>query len=207
MKRFVSILIILAVWAGPLSGEGPYETESRLPDTLDVVNGITWNNATNACTEDDSEADSTNFGVAGTYAGGNFANITQVPAADGVLTAFAVRHREINNEHANDTYLLQVYNPDTTVWETLETFNSANLLPDVLTTEDYTSAMATKYAAASNKTTFLNGLQFRLYCSVKTGGADGINWALAWAKFTYEYEESAVAPPPEWVVESEVILP
>jgi len=159
-------------------------TEKRNLSALDVNLNVTWTNASNAYTEDDNYASGSDIGTAGNYAGGNFQDITQTPTA---LDDFKVRFYDINSEHTNDTYDLEVYNPDTTSWESLETFNAGNLLPTSLTTKDYTTAMQSKYSAATNKTTFLDGLQLRLYVTTKQAGPDNVNLGLAWANFTYTY--------------------
>ncbi|MHC4156684.1 MAG: hypothetical protein ACYST6_17445, partial [Planctomycetota bacterium] len=171
-------------------------TEKRNLSALDVNNGVTWSNASNAFTEDDNYASTGNneFAAVGEYCGGNFQDITQTPGgASTDLTDFKVRFMDINSDHSDDTYLLQVYNPDTTAWETLETFDDLNLLPaGSLATKDYTtsgesSSMQSKYDAAADKTAFLNGLQIRVYQSAKSGGADKPEIGLAWANFTYNY--------------------
>jgi len=159
-------------------------TEKRNLSALDVNLNVTWTNASNAYTEDDNYASGSDIGTARNYAGGNFQDITQTPTA---LDDFKVRFYDINSEHTNDTYDLEVYNPDTTSWESLETFNAGNLLPTSLTTKDYTTAMQSKYSAATNKTTFLDGLQLRLYVTTKQAGPDNVNLGLAWANFTYTY--------------------
>lgn len=160
-------------------------TEQLNLSALDVNSGVTWSNDSNAFVEDENYASTGAAEFAsGDYCGGNYANITQTPTA---LDDFKIRFFDINSDHINDTFLLQIYNPDTTAWETLETFNSGNLLPTALATKDYTSAMQTKYGAAADKSAFLNGLQVRVYQSAQSGGPDRPEIGLAWSNFTYTY--------------------
>jgi hypothetical protein len=122
--------------------------------------------------------------TANDYASCPFQDITQTPTS---LTDFQIRWFDSNADHSNDTYLLQVYNNHTTSWETLETFNSGNVIHTALATDDFTSALQTKFNAASDKTAFLNNLEVRLFCQTKSGAGDDVRFSVAWCNFTYDY--------------------
>jgi hypothetical protein len=161
--------------------------ETRHILALDVNSGVTWNNEPYAKVEDDNYADSSDIGDA-EYGGGNYQDITNAPDT---LDLFQVRFFDINSEHSDDSYPLEIYNPHTSAWEILETFSSANKLPTSLTTKDYTLIMIAKFNAAIDKVAFLNGLQIRFRCS-KSKGADNVNIGLAWSKFVYTYTEGNI---------------
>lgn len=170
--------------------------EKRNLSALDVNSTITWSNESNAYAENDNFASSSSFAAVGNYGGGNYQNPTHTPTS---LDEFKIRFFDINSEHSNDEFLLQIYNPNTSAWETLETFTELAKLPTALTTKDYTSAMQTKFNAAEDKTAFLNGLQVRIYMSVKSGGPDNVNIGLAWSNLTYTYSEEGCKVSPAQV--------
>jgi len=190
MNRRALVLAFLLLAPARVRG---LESETRYINALNVNDGITWVNESNAFGETEDYARTYAFSSPSDYAGGNFQDITATPTGAG-LTDFKIRMYDWIADHVNDTLTLEIYNPHTSAWETLETFDSGNLLPSALTTFDYTTAMQTKYAAASDKTAFLNGLQFRLYFTAKQAGADGVYWVVAWAKFMYEGSVSEDPP-------------
>ena len=163
-------------------------TEQRLFNDLDAVSYGSWTNESNAFVIDDNCAVA-DFTLNGSRtAGGDFDNISYTPDS---LDSFTVRFYDSAAGHANDTVLAQIYDLDSETWITCETFNSGNLLPTSLTTYDYTTEADTYFSAAASKTGWLNGVQFRLYCSVQSGPPDGMVIAYAWGQFTYEYTPAA----------------
>ena len=163
-------------------------TEKRLLDDLDAQSSLAWTSESNAFVEDDNYASSASLYTVGEYVGGDFQAITQTPTS---FTSFYVRFFDINSDHSNDTYIMRFYNLDSEGWIDLETFNSGNLLPTSLTTKDYTLTLSTYYAAAANKTSWLNSLAFRLTHTIKVLGDDRPEIGLAWAYFVYDYTPSA----------------
>ena len=182
MKRLLFVAIILQLGLIPAAAVPGDQT--RQISALNVNSTTTWTDEANAYVEDDQYAYTSNLGSEGEYGGGNFQDPSEVPD---LLTDFKVRFYDRNADQSNDVVTLDVYNPHTTAWETLETFDTGNYLPTSLTTKDYTTAMQSKFAAASEKQAFLNGLQLRFCLADKVQGADGISIALAWANFTYDH--------------------
>jgi hypothetical protein len=90
---------------------------TRYISALDVNEpSVTWSSSANAIdNENDDYADSTNIGD-GCWGGFNMQDATPGVTA---LSEFTVKHMDINSEQSDDTYTLDVYNPDTTNWETL----------------------------------------------------------------------------------------
>lgn len=159
--------------------------ETRYIVALNVNLNVQWGNEFLAFGEDDDTfAIGTDITNIGDYGGGNYSNSQGTPTS---LDLFQVRFFDILADHSDDTFLFQVYNPDTTSWETLETFDTGNKMPTSLTTKTYTTEMQTKFNAASNKSVFLDGLQFRFYMSAKSKGRDKPKIGLAWSKFIYTY--------------------
>jgi hypothetical protein len=162
-----------------------YSKKIRYISGMGITGGVGWNNTANAINnEDDNYADSNDIPDM-TYAGYDMQDV--VSASPTSLDLFVIKHMDINSEQDDDTFYFQIYNPETTNWEPLETFTTASKLPQgALALDTYTAAMQTKFNAATNKTTFINGLQGRLYCE-KTKGSDNVNWGMAFCKLIYSY--------------------
>ena len=137
MNRRALVLAFLLLAPARVRG---LESETRHLDALNANVTTTWTDESNAFTEDDSYASASDSAAVGDYAGGSFQDIGYTPGGLG-LTGFLIRFFDVGGEHVNDTHLLQIYNTHMSAWETLETFDSGNLLPTALTTKDYTSAM------------------------------------------------------------------
>ncbi len=149
-----------------------------------TTNTTGWTDDSNAYVEDENFAYSGDMDTAADYGRCPFQDISGTPSS---LDEFKIRWYDSNSDHDNDTYELQVYNNHTTSWEALETFNSGNVIHTSLATDDHTSAMQTKFAAAADKTAFLNNLQIQLISTIKTGGGDDVRFAVAWCNFTHTY--------------------
>jgi hypothetical protein len=155
-------------------------TEDLYISAFDVNSGVTWNNTSNAIGgETESEADSSDIADA-QYGGFNMDNTSYAPDEGSTdITYVAVRHRDINAEHADDVYQLQFYDADTSTWvDGPPPYNSGNLMPSSLTTTTITTAVQSRYGSAVDKRAFIDGLQFRLTCA-KTKGNDNVNWGIS----------------------------
>lgn len=163
-------------------------TETLYIGALDVNSLIGWTDAANAIGNENDNYAYTDDYVDLAYAGGNLQNTTYAPDENSTdITYCGVRHFDVNSEHADDTFYLEVYNSHTSTWEQpIPPYSSSSLLPTSLTTNNITAWIQSKYGAASDKRAFIDGLQFRLRM-VKTKASDAVNWGLAFVKLTYNY--------------------
>lgn len=127
------------------------------------------------------------------YRGGSIGDIiSPVYGEPDALDSCLVRFWDLYSNHTVGIFTCDIYNPDTSAWEILETFNAGNILPDTNTEFDYTVAMKTKFAAATDKRAFLSDLKIRWYLSSAPGGVGYI--ATRGIKIEYTYYNWIIPP-------------
>ena len=132
---------------------------------MDKNSGVFWTNKPNVIGQYNVATAYTSAIGNNEFGGGNVTDVLDLPIT---LDSFLVRFWDKTDQHINDSYFFQVWVGLPGGWQTLETFNLANPLPSVDTEFDYIAAMQAKFNTASDKTVFMNGLQFRWACIVLT---------------------------------------
>ena len=139
--------------------------------------------------------------ITGSYSGdANFANTAVTPTS---ISSFLVRLWNSGVSRTDDVVKCEVYNNHTEAWEEIDEL--AADLPEGETEYDYTTEVQAKFAAAADKTAFINALAFRWYVTV-VKAFDGIVLATQGVKCVVEYTPVVVYEEFNRIVSADIVI-